>query len=213
VDGVDVWADPVAAKARFGVLPDDLHLFERLTGAEFLSYLGLLRRLDPAVVAQRTAELLDVLGLAGDADKLVADYSQGMRKKVALGAALLHAPRVLFLDEPFESVDPLSARAIQEVLAHFRARGGTIVLSSHVMDVVERLCDHVAIIHRGRVVAAGTIDAVRGGERLEDVFVRAVGGEGAADRDLTWLGPAPPVPAPPVPAPPGPVPWPPPRPS
>jgi ABC-2 type transport system ATP-binding protein len=189
VAGVDVWRDPLAAKARFGVLPDDLHLFERLTGWEFLTFLGRLRRLDDATVRTRVPELLAVFGLDVAAGKLVADYSQGMRKKVALAAAILHAPRVLFLDEPFESVDPVSAHTIQEVLRRFCGAGGTVVFSTHVLDVVERLCESVAIIDHGVVAAQGPMDVVRNGERLEDVFVRAVGGHTRTD-GLDWLGPA-----------------------
>ena len=187
VDGIDVWADPLTAKARFGVLPDDLHLFERLTGFEFLTFLGRLRRLGDAAVRDRVPELLGVFGLQDAAGKLVADYSQGMRKKVALAAAILHAPRVLFLDEPFESVDPVSAHTIREVLRRFCAAGGTVVFSTHVLDVVERLCDSVAIIDHGVVATQGTMHDVRGDERLEDVFVRTVGGLATTD-GLDWLG-------------------------
>jgi len=170
-----VWPEPGVVKRHIGVLPDDLRLFERLTGRELLTYLGLLRGLDRDVVDTRTGDLLTTLGLDDDGDTLVADYSTGMRKKVALAAAILHAPRVLFLDEPFESVDPISSRTITEVLADFRARGGTVVFSSHVMDTVERLCDHVAIIAAGRIARSGTIVEVCNGKRLEDAFVDAVG--------------------------------------
>ena len=189
VAGVPVWPDPRAAKAIVGVLPDDLRLFERLSGAELLTYLGLLRGIERAEVDRRRSELLDTLGLADDAAVLVADYSTGMRKKIALAAAVLHGPRVLFLDEPFESVDPLSARTIVEVLSTFRRAGGTIVFSSHVMETVERLCDHVAILAGGLVVQAGTLDDVRAGRSLEDAFVAAVGAplhDGGANLD--WLG-------------------------
>jgi ABC-2 type transport system ATP-binding protein len=187
VDGVNVWADPVTAKARFGVLPDDLHLFERLTGFEFLSFVGRLRQLDSDALSRRVPELLTVLGLMESADQLVADYSQGMRKKVALAAAILHAPRVLFLDEPFESVDPISAHTIQEVLQRFCNGGGTVVFCTHVLDVVERLCDNVALIDRGRVVAQGPMEEVRGGDRLENVFVRLVGAPLTSGAGLDWL--------------------------
>ncbi|MDY7102632.1 MAG: ABC transporter ATP-binding protein [Actinomycetota bacterium] len=187
VDGVDVWADPVAAKRRFGVLPDDLHLFERLTGAEMLTYIGRLRRLPAEDVRTRVRELLVVLGLEGDASTLVADYSQGMRKKIALAAAVLHGPRVLFLDEPFESVDPVSARTINDVIERFCSGGGTVVFSTHVLDVVERLCSAVALIDQGRVVVHGPMDEVRRGERLEDVFVRLVGRRDLGTDSLGWL--------------------------
>ena len=186
VDGIPVWPDPRAAKAVLGVLPDDLRLFERLSGAELLTYLGLMRGMDRQVVDQRRDELLGVLGLADDAAVLVADYSTGMRKKVALAAALLHGPRVVFLDEPFESVDPVSARAITDVLQRFRSRGGTVVFSSHVMDTVERLCDHVAIVDAGRIVRGGTLAELCAGRRLEDVFIEAVGGR-SAGAGLEWL--------------------------
>lgn len=188
VAGIPVWPDPRAAKAVIGVLPDDLRLFERLTGVELLTYLGLLRGQPRDEVDRRAGELLAVLGLAADAGVLVADYSTGMRKKVALAAALLHAPRVLFLDEPFESVDPISARTITDVLDDYRARGGTVVLSSHVMDTVERLCDHVAIVAAGRVVRAGSTVEVRDGRSLEDVFIEAVGVPPARASSLDWLG-------------------------
>jgi ABC-2 type transport system ATP-binding protein len=139
------------------------------------------------VIGGRVGELLRVLGLEDAAGKLVTDYSQGMRKKIALAAAILHAPNVLFLDEPFESVDPVSAHTISDVLQQFCTGGGTVVFSSHVLDVVERLCDSVAIVDHGRVVASGTVAEVRGGERLEDVFVRLVGGEAVTSGGLEWL--------------------------
>jgi ABC-2 type transport system ATP-binding protein len=126
IDGIDVWANPIAAKERIGVLPDDLRLFDRLTGEQFLTYIGRLRRMDISEATKRCAEVLELLGLAESAKEIVADYSQGMRKKVALGAAIMHVPKVLFLDEPFESVDPVSSRMVQEVLAKFRADGGTV---------------------------------------------------------------------------------------
>ncbi len=189
VAGIPVWPDPRAAKATIGVLPDDLRLFERLSGAELLTYLGLLRGFERGEVDRRRGELLEVLGLADDAAVLVADYSTGMRKKVALAAALLHGPKVVFLDEPFESVDPLSARTIVEVLTGFRRAGGTIVFSSHVMETVERLCDHVAILASGLVVRAGTVDEVRCGQTLEDAFVEAVGARPMQpSAALDWLG-------------------------
>jgi ABC-2 type transport system ATP-binding protein len=187
VDGINVWDDPVTAKARFGVLPDDLRLFERLTGREFLLYIGLLRRIPREVATQRTKELLDVLGMGRSSEELVADYSQGMRKKIGLGAALLHVPAVLFLDEPFESVDPVSARALQEMLEQFRASGGTIIFSSHVMATVERLCDRVAIVHAGKVVRTGSTTEVCDGVSLEDAFINSVGAMEVRSDQLGWL--------------------------
>lgn len=188
VDGVDVWREPVGAKQRMGVLPEDLRLFDRLSGSELLAYTGELRSMDPVVIASRSRDLLDVLELREAAGTMVVDYSQGMRKKIGLAAALLHAPRVLFLDEPFESVDPVSARTIRSVLQRFTDGGGTVVFSSHVMDTVERLCDHVAVLHAGRLVAAGRLDQVRGGRPLEDVFVELVGAGSDGGGGLSWLG-------------------------
>jgi ABC-2 type transport system ATP-binding protein len=187
VDGIDVWASPIEAKRRIGVLPEDLKLFDRLSGAELLEFNGLLRSMDRAVIAARSADLLDVLGLRDAAGQLVVDYSQGMRKKIALACALLHAPRVLFLDEPFESVDPVSARTIREVLEHYTGSGATVVFSSHVMETVERLCDRVAVMHQGRLVASGPLDEVRGGQSLEDAFIGLVGAAAADPTALPWL--------------------------
>jgi ABC-2 type transport system ATP-binding protein len=188
VEGVDVWADPLEAKRRVGVLPETLDLFDRLTGRQLLTYTGLLRGMPSDLVAERTGELLSVLGLADAAGTLVVDYSHGMRKKVALAAALLHGPRMLFLDEPFEAIDPLSARTLRTVLERHLSAGGTIVFSSHVMEIVERLCDRVAIIHDARLVAAGPLDEVRGERRLEDAFVELVGGARDDGTELGWLG-------------------------
>jgi ABC-2 type transport system ATP-binding protein len=130
VDGIDVWRDPVAAKRHIGVLPEDLNLFERLTGMELLTYHGLLRRMDIQVITSRARETLDVLNLADAADTMVVDYSHGMRKKIALAAALRHSPRVLFLDEPFEAIDPVSARAIRLVLERLTHTGATVIFSA-----------------------------------------------------------------------------------
>lgn len=186
VDGLDVWSDTRPVKERIGVVPEDLKLFDRLTGRELLEYVGLLRRLDRAEAQRRADELLDVLGLDEAAGRLVIDYSAGMRKKVALGAAVLHRPTVLFLDEPFESVDPLSVRVIRSMLEQLVAGGATVVFSSHVMEVVERLCDHVAVVHAGQVVAHGPTGELCAGRRLEDVFADAVGVTAEAVH-LDWL--------------------------
>ncbi|QIS22911.1 ABC transporter ATP-binding protein [Nocardia terpenica] len=185
--GVDVWSDPVRAKAIVGVLPDGLALPERLTGRELLTYTGLLRGMTPATVAERTQELLAVLELTGAENTLVVDYSAGMRKKIGLATALLHGPRLLVLDEPFEAVDPVSASTIRTILQRFVSGGGSVVLSSHVMALVENLCDNLAVIDRGRVVAAGTVGAVRGEGTLEEAFVRLVGGRVGGDEGLSWL--------------------------
>jgi ABC-2 type transport system ATP-binding protein len=188
VDGIDVWQDPREAKRRIGVLPEGLRLFERLSGRELLEFSGRLRQLPLEVVQERAEELMSTFGLTEASDKLVVDYSTGMRKKVALAVALLHNPGVLFLDEPFEAVDPVSARTIRDVLSRFTSRGGTVVFSSHVMELVERLCDEVAVVAGGRVIAAGELDAVRGGRRLDDVFVELVGASGQDTDALGWLG-------------------------
>ena len=187
IDGTDVWAEPEVVKARIGVLPEDLRLFDRLRGRELLTYTGLLRGMDEATIAERAEQLLRVLDLGSSADELVIDYSHGMHKKIALAAALLHAPPVLFLDEPFEAVDPVSARAIRTVLQRFTDNGGTVVLSSHVMALVERLCDHAAIIHRGRALAAGPLEALARHGDLEEVFIDLVGGQDVGEEALSWL--------------------------
>ena len=187
VFGVDVWTEPDRAKALLGVLPDGLLMPERLTGREVLHYLGLLWRLDRDTVARRTEELLGVLDLAGAARTLVVDYSAGMRKKLGLATALLHGPKLLVLDEPFESVDPISASTIRAILRRFVAAGGSVVLSSHVMALVEAMCDHVAVLAAGRMVAAGPVAEVRGEQSLEEAFVHIVGGRTGGAEGLSWL--------------------------
>jgi ABC-2 type transport system ATP-binding protein len=186
VHGVDVWADPVRAKRTIGVLPDRLRLFDRLTGAQLLFYSGTLRGLDARTVRERSADLIAAFGLEDAVNRLVADYSAGMTKKIALAAAMIHSPRLLVLDEPFESVDPVSAANLIDILQRYVASGGTVVLSSHGMDFVQRVCDHVAIIVTGRVLAAGTMQQVRGGGSLEDRFVQLAGGRKAAE-GMEWL--------------------------
>jgi ABC-2 type transport system ATP-binding protein len=186
IHGTDVWEEPLVAKRRMGVLADGVRLFDRLTGEQLVTYSGLLRGLDRQTVAERTADLLRVMDLAQDAGKLVVDYSAGMTKKVALASAMIHAPKVLILDEPFEAVDPVSAANIRDILAQFVASGGTVVVSSHVMDLVQRMCDHVAVIAEGNLLAAGTVDEVRQGQSLEDRFVDLVGGRTNGE-GLSWL--------------------------
>ena len=186
VDGVDVWRDPLAAKRRMGVLPEGLKMFDRLTGAELLTFTGRLRAMPEPEATRRSADLLGVLGLTEARDQLVVDYSTGMRKKIGLAVAMLHNPAVLFLDEPFEAVDPLSARTIREVLRAYTRRGGTVVLSSHVMDLVEKLCDDVAVMAAGQIMAAGPVEELRAGRTLEEVFVGLVGAQTAGGLD--WLG-------------------------
>ncbi|WP_371743565.1 ABC transporter ATP-binding protein [Plantibacter sp. MCCC 1A11337] len=186
VQGVDVWQDPAEAKRAIGVLPDRLRLFDRLTGSQLLYYSGVLRGLDPATVKSRTTDLARAFGLDDALGRLVSDYSAGMTKKIALAAALIHSPRVLILDEPFESVDPVSAANVIEILQRYVANGGTVVLSSHGMDFIQRVCDHVAIIVQGKVLAAGSVDEVRGTGTLEERFVELAGGRKSAE-GMEWL--------------------------
>ena len=181
IRGIDMWADPLKAKAHLGVLPDGVHLFDKLTGEQLITYSGYLHGIDKETVASRVKDLLAAMDLTDAAGRAVADYSAGMTKKIALAAALIHAPSVLILDEPFEAVDPVSAANIQDILRGFVASGGTVVISSHVMDLVQRLCDHVAIMDSGRILAAGTVDEVRAGASLEERFVQLVGGRTSSE--------------------------------
>ena len=185
--GQAVWSKSgsVQAKQLIGALPDGLALPQRLTGTELLTYLGLLRGMPEDVVRDRAAELLDVLDLAPAGRTLIADYSTGMRKKIGLASALLHGPRVLVLDEPFEAVDPVSAAVVRAILDGFLAAGGTVVMSTHVMALVEQVCDHVAVMAHGRILRTGTLSAVRGGQTLEAAFADLVGA--APTRGLSWF--------------------------
>jgi ABC-2 type transport system ATP-binding protein len=187
VCGRDVWADPPAAKAIIGVVPAEVRLFERLSGEEMLEYAGRLRGLPAEQARSRAAELLDLLDLAGEAKRLVADYSSGMRKKIALACALIHNPPVLFLDEPLEGVDPVSADVIRRLLTRYAASGSTVLFSSHVMELVEQVCDHVSIIDQGRIVASGTTAHVRGDKTLQQAFIDLVGTR-QGEEGLSWLG-------------------------
>ena len=187
LDGVSVWPDPLQAKARVGFVPDNPVLFDRLTAAEMLEYAGMLRKMDPAVVAQRSTELRRVLDLADEAEKLIADFSLGMIKRIGLAVALLHSPRVLILDEPFGALDPVNTQVMEEMLQLYRRGGGTVVFASHVMDVVQRLCDRLVVIGAGRVLAEGTVAEVSGGRTLQDAFVELVGGRDLEEGELAWL--------------------------
>lgn len=186
VHGADVWLNPALAKRNMGVLPDRLRLFDRLTGAQLLQYAGSLRGLDRDTISSRGGELASALGLESALHRMVADYSLGMTKKIALASAMLHAPRVLVLDEPFESVDPVSIETIVGILQRYVESGGTVLLSSHGMDLVQRVCSHVAIMVEGRVLASGTMGSVRGRRTLEQRFVE-LAGTTEADEGLEWL--------------------------
>ena len=187
VDEVGVWPDPIRAKARLGYVPDNPVLFDRLSGQEMLEYAGLLRRMDRDVIRQRSEELLRVLDLEGASDKMIADYSLGMTKRIGLAVALLHSPRVLVLDEPFGALDPVNTQVMEDMLQRYRSGGGTVVFSSHVMDVVQRLCDRVAVIEAGRVRAEGTVAELSGGKTLQEAFVDLVGGREIEEGELSWL--------------------------
>lgn len=187
VTGHDTWADPLAVRRLLGVVPDPLNLFDRLTARELLRHLGQLRALDRDEVARRSDELFLVMDLVDAADQQIGGYSHGMRKKTAIAAALLHRPAVLLLDEPFEGVDPVSAVAVRSMLDRYRAAGGTVLFSSHAMDLVDRMCDHVAVMARGGLLASGPIEQLRGGGRLEDAFISMVGSAPVDPAVLSWL--------------------------
>jgi len=188
---LDPAADPVEVKRRIGVVPEDLALFDRLTGAETLAFVGQVHGLALASIRERSTELLALMDLTRAQNELVADYSHGMRKKIALATALLPAPRLLFLDEPFEGVDAVASRQIRDLLAHFVKSGGTVFLTSHILEIVDRLCDHIGIINRGRLVAQGPIADLRGGtgagKTLEELFFQLVGADRVAAPSLDWL--------------------------
>lgn len=193
IEGIDIWQQPLQAKQRIGVLPEGLNLYERLTAREFVRFVGSMYGLAADLVEQRTSELMQLMDLDDDADKLIVDYSTGMRKKTALAAAIIHSPRILFLDEPFEGIDAISGRAIRSVLQQLRARGTTIFFSSHILEVVERLCTRVGVIAGGRLVAEGSIDELRElaqateDATLEDLFIHAVGASREDSGGLSWL--------------------------
>ncbi len=186
IGGVDAAAEPLAAKRLMGVLPDRLRTFDRLTGRQLLYYYGVLRKLPPAVVESRTADLARAFDLEDALGRSVSDYSAGMLKKVMLAGALIHSPRLLVLDEPFEAVDPVSSSIILDILSAYVAHGGTVILSSHGMDLVERVCTRVAVIVAGQVLAEGTVAEVRGELTLEQRFVELAGGLSDVE-GLEWL--------------------------
>src|SRR6204780_1184781 len=214
--GLDLAKNSVEVKRQIGVVPEGMALFGRLTGAEYLNFVGRMYGLDRQTAGKRTAELLDFMQLADQPKTLVTDYSHGMQKKLALAAAVIHGPRILFLDEPFEGVDAIASNTLKSMLQNMIARGATIFLTSHVLEIVERLCSHLAIIHKGRLVAQGSLEELRAGVEaqaaaaltalvapheggapapapgekltLEQIFLRIVGGTRRADQELSWLG-------------------------
>jgi len=174
-------------KKRIGLVPDESLLFDRLTGGEFLEFVGRMYGLARPLAIHRAQELLELFELANERRKLIAEYSKGMRKRVAMAASLIHRPELFLMDEPFEGVDAVGARLMKDILLDQVRHGATIFLTSHVLEVVERICDHVAIINRGKIVTEGAMKDLReGAETLEDVFVRVVGAEREHGK-LEWL--------------------------
>jgi len=205
--GLDFEKNMVEVKRQIGVVPEGMALFGRLTGAEYLNFVGRMYGLDRETAAKRTGELLDFMQLADQPKKLVTDYSHGMQKKLAMAAAVIHGPKILFLDEPFEGVDAIAAGTLKAMLQRMISRGATIFLTSHVLEIVERLCSHVAIIHRGQLVAQGSLEELRAGVEsevasgmvagelpaakrltLEEIFLHTVGGSRPTEQELSWLG-------------------------
>ncbi|MDN5704727.1 MAG: ABC transporter ATP-binding protein [Yaniella sp.] len=186
VHGLNMWETPIEAKGILGVLVDGAVSFPRLTGAQLVTYSGLLRGMDADVVAERVPDLMRVMDLEESANKMVADYSAGMTKKISLAAAMIHSPKVLILDEPFEAVDPVSSARIRNILNDYVQSGGTVMISSHVMDLVERMCDHVAVIDKGEVLASGPMAEVTGAQSLEDRFVGMVSSDQSGE-GLSWF--------------------------
>jgi ABC-2 type transport system ATP-binding protein len=188
--GLSLPEHSLEVRRRIGLVPDESLLFDHLTGREYLDFVGRMYQVEDAVVAERSAELLEFFELQDTGRKIIAEYSKGMRKRLAMAAALIHRPELYLMDEPFEGVDAVGARLMKDLLLRLVREGNTIFLTSHVLEVVERLCDRVAIINSGRLAAEGTIAELRSGnESLEDLFVRLVGGESsnAAASELSWL--------------------------
>jgi len=210
--GMDLEEQPIEVKRQIGVVPEGLALFDRLTGSEFLNFTGRMYGLDAATAAQRSAELLDFMQLADRPKTLITDYSHGMQKKLALAAAVIHTPKILFLDEPFEGVDAIAAGTLKAMMMRMTQRGVTVFLTSHVLEIVERLCSHVAIIHKGQLVAQGSLEELRAGVAasgrlagagaeaavatadetltLEQIFLAIVGSSvdtRRAEEELSWL--------------------------
>lgn len=203
---LDLEQSPIDVKRQIGVVPEGLALFGRLTATEYLNFAGRMYGLDRNTAAQRTKELLEFMQLADRPKTLITDYSHGMQKKLAMAAAVIHGPKILFLDEPFEGVDAIASGTLKAMLQRMIARGATIFLTSHVLEIVERLCSHVAIIHRGKLVAQGSLEELRAGivarqgateagvvagsdgkMTLEQIFLDVVGGTRQREQELTWL--------------------------
>ena len=199
--GLDLQREPLEVKRRIGVVPEDLNLFERLTGAEMLTFTGRMYGLQPQEIRERTAELLSLMELDEEPKRLVVEYSHGMKKKLSLACALIHRPEILFLDEPFEGIDAIASRTLKDLLSRLTARGLTVFLTSHVLEIVERLCTDIAIIHEGRLVASGSLNELKQGITvedngqhasgplsLEDYFIKVIGGTHKSGEDvLEWL--------------------------
>jgi ABC-2 type transport system ATP-binding protein len=200
--GRDIAQEPLEVKRRIGVVPEDLNLFERLTGAEMLIFTGRMYGLGKTEIAERSPELLELMELSDEPKKLIVEYSHGMKKKLSLACALIHRPEILFLDEPFEGVDAIASRTLKDLLSRLTARGLTVFLTSHVLEIVERLCSDIAIISQGKLLAAGSLDELRKGIRvdgegqqqgpisLEEYFIHIVGGDRSGNEEevLQWLG-------------------------
>ena len=186
--GQDLGRNPLQIKRRIGVVPEDLCIFENLTAREYLTFVGRMYKLPRDTAAKRSEELLELLGLADTGKTLALEFSHGMKKKLSLAAALIHDPELLFLDEPFEGIDALASRTIRAVLDRIVQRGATVFLTSHILEIVERLCTHVGIIHKGRLVRQGKLEELTSGNSLEELFVTAVGQPEEAAVGLSWLG-------------------------
>jgi len=198
--GYDIDRDPVEFKRQIGVVPEELVLFDRLTGQEYLTFVGRMYGLPKDIVRARSAELLDLMELPRDRKKLVVDYSHGMKKKLAFSAAMIHEPRLLFLDEPFEGIDAIASRMLKDLMQTLLDRGVTIFLTSHILEIVEKLCSEIAIIHQGELVAQGSLDELQRGvavpsdrvaastATLEQIFLGLVEHDDEARATLSWLG-------------------------
>jgi len=197
--GFDLDREPVEIKRRTGVVPEEMSLFDRLTGAEYLTFVGRMYGLPKSDIRTRTKELMELMELDGDPRKLITDYSHGMKKKLAFSAAVIHEPRLLFLDEPFEGIDAIASRLIKDLMNDLLRRGVTIFLTSHILEIVEKLCRDIAIIHKGRLVAQGTLDELKQGialetgrdevrtATLEQIFLSLVEHDDVPKSTLSWL--------------------------